>query len=118
MTKFEAGKTYKTRDGREALIYCTDAPGEYPIHGRVAGDPDPNSWTGAGRYVSDTHGSSLRDLLPPAPLRIREKRWCNVWPGGWTFEYETADTARKVADRGCIRVAVPCELVEIEGDEA
>ncbi|MHB1310502.1 MAG: hypothetical protein ACYC3L_00700 [Gemmatimonadaceae bacterium] len=118
MSKFEPGKTYRTRDGREALIYCTDAPGEYPIHGRVAGDPDPNSWTASGRYASDAHGSSLRDLLPPVPPRIREKRWCNVWPGGRAFEYETADAARKIVDRSCIRIAVPCELVEIVEDAA
>lgn len=36
--KFEAGKTYKTRGGEEAFIYCVDAPGACPIHGRIGND--------------------------------------------------------------------------------
>lgn len=35
MTKFEAGKVYRTRDGREARVYATDGGGHFPIHGAV-----------------------------------------------------------------------------------
>jgi hypothetical protein len=33
--RFEPGKYYKTRDGRKARIYITDAGGTYPVHGAV-----------------------------------------------------------------------------------
>lgn len=67
------------RDGREALIYCTDAPGDHPIHGRVHGFPYAHSWTAEGMCYSDFRFRD--DLVPPVPApppRIREKRWCNV----------------------------------------
>lgn len=32
---------WQTRDGRDVVIYCTDAPGDWPIHGRINGDRMP-----------------------------------------------------------------------------
>ena len=60
-TVFIAGQTYKTRDGREALIYCTDAPGDYPVHGRVG--KCMRWWTLAGRHrLAAPDGDA--DLMP------------------------------------------------------
>ena len=63
---FEAGETYRTRDGREARIYATDGSTDYPIHGAVkmAGGWVPKTWLLDGKFID----SSLRancDLLPP-----------------------------------------------------
>jgi len=32
---FDPTKPVQTRDGREVVIYTTNAPGAYPIHGRI-----------------------------------------------------------------------------------
>lgn len=115
---FKPGQTYRTRDGREALIYCTDAPGAHPIHGRIAGDPFAYSWTSAGRCYSNF--PHCDDLVPPTPPRIREKRWCNVTKEGYFIILASEEAARLDARITLIRhlrVAVPCELVEIvEGE--
>ncbi len=37
-------KPVQTRDGRSVVIYCTDAPGDFPVHGRIEGGALPNSW--------------------------------------------------------------------------
>lgn len=31
----DINKKYKTRDGREVVLYCTDAPGRFCVHGRI-----------------------------------------------------------------------------------
>lgn len=65
---FEAGKTYPTRDGREAFIYCTDAPGCRPIHGRIGGMAA--SWDKNGRnfYKSPMNIDILLPALDRAPM--------------------------------------------------
>ena len=35
----------QTRDGRAVTIYTTSAPGMWPVHGYIAGDPGPSGWT-------------------------------------------------------------------------
>lgn len=61
---FEPGKIYKTRGGEDALIYCVDAPGEYPVHGRVGGYS--KSWTLEGMILGLYHTECDYDLLPGA----------------------------------------------------
>ena len=111
---FVAGQTYRTRDGREALIYCTDAPEPWPIHGRIDGRPGSQCWGSGGAFNANAL-QSLGDLLPPAPPRIREKRWCNVQHDGTVRTYKTeADANYRAPASGLYaRVAVPCELREI-----
>ncbi len=112
MTTFEAGKTYRTRDGREALIYCTDAPGAYPIHGRIG--ETLVRWNADGSFFAVP--GDCADLLPPEPPHIREKRWCNVTREGdlaiWKYESDA-----RVMSVGCTRIAVPCLLTEIVEDK-
>lgn len=62
--KIEVGKFYRTRDGRKAGIYRTDANhSEYSIHGYVVelnGDEYSSSWYSDGRYFPTwEHGADL-----------------------------------------------------------
>ena len=84
--KIEAGKFYRTRDGKKAGIYRTDANHpEDSIHGYVIssdGAEHSISWHGDGKYISrEEHGADLIEkwqypldfdwgLLPP---------WCNKY---------------------------------------
>lgn len=60
------------RDGKKPQkIYCADAPGEYPIHGRIEGKSIKDtscSWTEDGRYAKD--GESDYDLLLIVPAAL------------------------------------------------
>lgn len=58
---------WQTRDGRDVEIYCTDAPGIWPIHGRINGSGAPLAWNICGRFRLDC--SSAVDLINrPAPI--------------------------------------------------
>ncbi len=74
MTKFEAGKAYKTRDGRTARIYAVDCGGSFPIHGAIL---SPNSliacatqWTVKGNSCNSFIESDS-DLMPPTEHETR-----------------------------------------------
>ncbi len=111
---FEVGKTYRTRGGRDALIYCTDAPGRWPIHGRVG--ESVMRWYASGSFFEKP--GDCDDLLPPTQPRIREKWWVNVYPKGRVSYHLIEASARTRATDDALRIAVPCELVEIVGEEA
>lgn len=65
---WQPGQEYPLRDGGAAHIYCTDAPGEYPIHGRINSDWYPVAWDVDGRV---DHGeNNPHDLLPPRAERV------------------------------------------------
>ena len=112
MPMFQPGKTYRTRSGDEALIYCTDAPGDRPIHGRVG--TTICSWRADGKNHPYGFDSDY-DLFSLAPPRIRERRYCNVY-SNTVSAYFSEETARRGADPTALRIAVPCELIEIEED--
>jgi hypothetical protein len=66
--KIEPGKLYRTRDGRKARIYATDAGGDYPVHGATLESDieqpywDAHSWTAEGRLI-DTPGKEDADIV-------------------------------------------------------
>lgn len=62
--KIEAGKFYKTRNGRKARIYAVDGHGEYPFHGAYLRDSDwvLHMWKAGGRNLDD-HEESIYDLV-------------------------------------------------------
>jgi hypothetical protein len=68
----DKSKTYRTRDGREARIYATDAGGSFPVHGSVLGTDgiwDQHSWKLDGS--STGFGAASRrplDLIEVVPL--------------------------------------------------
>lgn len=107
--KFEAGKTYKTRSGEEAFIYCVDAPGALPIHGRIGNDMI--RWTESGNMIS-THKHPY-DLIAPEPERMSRKVWVNMYIHGPYLCHETEQSAKRSASEEYIRIAVPCLLTEI-----
>ncbi|MDD2775484.1 MAG: hypothetical protein PHU06_05985 [Gallionella sp.] len=114
-TIFEPGKTYKTRDGRNALIYCVDAPGDFPVHGRTD-DGYVKSWTLEGDCMTfSTNGSA--DLMPPEPERIDQVVWVNVYDSIYIINHAIhldEASASRMADPQVKRLAVPCRLVEID----
>lgn len=110
--KFEPGKTYPTRSGEEALIYAVDAPGSFPIHGRL-GDYAV-MWMADGRVANGVE--CPQDIAPPAPERVSRIVYANVWPKGVDV-YRSEGAARLHANPGIaepLRIAVPCRLEEVE----
>ena len=108
--KFEAGKTYKTRGGEEAFIYCVDAPGACPIHGRIGNDMI--RWTEFGNMIS-THKHPY-DLISPEPERISRKFYVNDYGELGLIAHKTEEIARSSAwGKRSKRTAIPCFLQEI-----
>lgn len=66
--KLEAGKEYKTRDGRNARVYAVDGTVPYVIHGAVKksdGEWMAAVWRENGHVGSEvSHDPS--DIMPPA----------------------------------------------------
>lgn len=64
--KFTPGK-YKTRDGKDAVVLCDDAPGRWPLKGYIAitDDSVSYSWMRSGRII-EKHDDGA-DLMPPEP---------------------------------------------------
>lgn len=62
------GEQYRTIMGEEVVLYCTDAPGDYPVHGRVMRGNESYvcSWLANGRRAIDPNVSSTEDLVPAA----------------------------------------------------
>lgn len=91
MTKFEAGKEYKTRDGSRARIYATDGRGPWPIHGAIFENEGDgwvmNSWSSEGKVGLDSE-ARRGDLMPP----VRE--WWIVAGEAWDNEAECRDAAK------------------------
>lgn len=60
---FEAGKTYRMRNGELAFIVdVLSGPLEYPVRGRVAFTGVMHSWAQTGHW--DLSTADQRDLLP------------------------------------------------------
>lgn len=115
-----AGAT--TRDGRMVVIYRTDAPGHFCIHGVVMhgdGGWTPATWTSNGSLSPGcTRGL---DLVQPEPPRFRHERWVNVWREGGIGDF--FDTKQE-ADEWALRPdgisdpdRIACIRIVIEGQE-
>ncbi len=80
---FEAGKTYETRDGREARVYAVDGGGTHPIHGALNGKIGWTSmiWTAAGKATTVSEPSEYDLLAPqPEPRRVTLYDYANQGP--------------------------------------
>lgn len=82
--KIEAGKFYKTRDGRKARVYAVACGGEYPIHGAME-YPDSGWWA----FTWDVFGhnssgeQSPNDLFSewvdePIPIPQKKKLFAHI----------------------------------------
>jgi hypothetical protein len=107
--KFEAGKTYKTRGGEEAFIYCVDAPGSLPVHGRIGSAI--YCWTVGGNILPIC--SHKDDLIAPEPERISQTVWVSIYKNDPPSVDSTKENAERYATKNALRVAVPCLLTEI-----
>jgi hypothetical protein len=81
--KFEAGKTYRTKDGTQARIYSTEGNQGNKIHGaiHISEGWSPQSWYSYGRSVCTkdwdlvttvTYVKSLRSLLNEFPYILQQ----------------------------------------------
>lgn len=110
-------KKYKTRDGRDVRIYCTDAGGVYPVH--IAIKREDGTWeisvrTKEGNY--NTYSTHKLDLVEVRP-RIRREFWMNIYPNeNFGPVHKTHTDARRFSDEDCIaRVKVTIDCEEGEG---
>lgn len=109
--KLEPNRTYKTRSGEDALIYAVDAPGQWPIHGRIGSHVC--TWTADGRVQDGAECPS--DLILPEPPRVSLIVYANVWPKGVDVYRTESGAATDAAALNFkpLRIAVPCMLTEI-----
>lgn len=83
-------KKYRTRDGREVVIYCVDAPGGYPVHGRIEGVSLPQHWGIDGSRDPHTSRPNPLDLLEVSPyedFKIDDPVMAGSGTGAWTRGY-------------------------------
>jgi hypothetical protein len=69
--KFEVGKFYRTRDGSQVRVVCTNADSEYPIIGLVKdenGEEVIETFTSCGSY--DPFLGSCMDLVSECPVPL------------------------------------------------
>jgi len=57
----DMSRKYRTAGGREVTLYCTNAPGAYPVHGRI-GDRSPLRWNRAGFIAVGTISDRLVEV--------------------------------------------------------
>ena len=111
---FEVGKTYTTRDGRNAIIYAIHPEQNYCIHGAVWKGRVwcPDTWAKNGCYNTRRNVNPL-DLMPPEPET--HVRWVNVYGVGYGGSFhvsggsfhvtrETADKQSSPDRKACIRI--------------
>jgi hypothetical protein len=115
-TLFEVGKTYKTRDGRDARVICVDARDEKedePILALVSkrggkeiicGYANDGSFDGVG--FDDRH-----DLMPPT-----RTVWVNFYYSDKCAEYyDTEEHARRMkAGSNRLATAIPVEIPDVQ----
>lgn len=109
--KLEAGKYYKTRDGRKAYVgYVREDDCQYPAVGHMDGG-GVDCWLARGGYV-DKGGTHFNDLIEEWVEPRSGALWVNIYPDGAIFSHESrprADQANSMtSDRGkrlaCVKV--------------
>jgi hypothetical protein len=102
-------KEYKTRGGHDVVLYCDDAPGAYPVHGRVMRDSGYNveTWTATGRHYDDDEETDMDLVLavetPPVEAfsRLEDAR-------AIVALYKSLRSAcEKAIDAGCLDIEGP-----------
>jgi hypothetical protein len=109
----EIGKTYQTRDGREARVYATDGGGEYPVQGAYRDHGKiwlTATWTLVGEL--NDGGPHPLDLIEVKP-KITREYWIQHFMGG-----HAAIHPRMVPPPCSNTVAItgPHEITFTEGD--
>lgn len=86
------------RDGVVPTIYCTDAPGRYPIHGRRPDCDDPLKWTASGHMKEHSNEYPWDLINVPEPLVV----WLNIYTNGAIRPHTNLGEARQHALSECI----------------
>jgi len=110
-----------TRDGKKVTLYCVDAPGGWPVHGRVGDGGTPTAWRKNG--FRETHRKGDFDLIqPPLPPKpFKRELWMNVYKETFPLEapvgkpHLSKADAMEAAMLGQTRIA--CVHVVVEGNE-
>ena len=98
----ELGKEYKTRDGREVVIFATNGRGEHPVIGQILyknGEWELSTWTADG-FVYSNCSLSPGDLIEVKPTRVFEA-WVNVYVNGARPHYCSRQEADRYRGEGC-----------------
>ena len=120
--KLEAGKYYKTRDGRKAKIVSEISPSPfnhtvstYPFMGWVEGYTAAISWTAQGSYIEQdwSKADSDSDLVAEWKEPVKVEGWVNVYPHGFT----RIRASREIADNMAGAGRITCVYVSGEEDE-
>lgn len=110
MTKIELGKTYRTRDGKEARVYATDHGTDVPIVGaiKIRGEWRVCRWFDTG--LVSRLGENNVDLIEVKP-RIKREVWVNVYRDGCGTPWNTrAEADKHPGNRiACIPITIDCE---------
>jgi hypothetical protein len=108
--KVEMGKKYKTRDGQDVRLYCTDAGGKYSVHGAInnGGDWVVVCWTESGDLIG-TGPASGSDLVEVKP-KVKVDCWLNIYPGAVSLPH----TTKTQADEGASGCRIACIHIERE----
>lgn len=98
---FDPTKPCTTRDGCAVVIYCTDAPGIFPIHGRIDGGACPSCWGSDGRrYPGEEREFDLINVPPPKRVIYR-----NFYGLGSAYTSRAeADAAAAPGRIACVRI--------------
>ena len=105
--RWEVGKTYKTRNGRDAIIYAIYPKQKYCILGAVFDNDEwvPDAWALNGAYY-ERNGDLDSALMPPEPET--HVAWANIHTGSSLLcLHETREEAEDSATDGrtaCIRI--------------
>ena len=110
--EMDGSRPVTTRDGRKVTLYCVDAPGSYPVHGRVEGDDEPYGWRKNGDFWSSGMESKLNLIQPPR--RFRYEQWVNVYH---VPNLGARHLTKEDADRHSGSARIACVKVIIEGEE-
>ena len=82
-------KKYKTRDGRNVRLLCTDGPGEYPVIG-IINNEDLGEWTSLGRYFPQRPSEHPSDLIE-VPTTVTKTFYRRKWFLHSRYEFVEAE---------------------------
>lgn len=89
-----AGNTYRTRDGRTATIFATNAAGDQPVVGQISGETSTHRWFLNGSYSRNGLASD-KDIV----FTVEVKRYANIY-GPAVYEnpalFKDLDQTRKM----------------------
>ena len=105
-TKWKIGEIYKTRDGRNVIIYAIYPKQKYGILGAVFDDGRwcPDTWTLNGAYYEE-NGDLDSELMPHEPET--HVGWINIYGKEAGQFYSTREDSDKLAlsnRTACIRI--------------